>query len=157
MALTPFETAEASGYPTVRQVSVFLENRVGQLLRLAKLFEQTDIHILALSIVNAVDCAVIRLLVNDPDIATELLRRNHFAFNESDVLVVLLPPGKRGLLDVYSALTGAEVDVRYTYPLLTHPQNRAAVVIQSDELEMAVKTLRSHSIRVLDQSELEAT
>lgn len=155
MEAVPYETLEASNYPTVRQISVFLENQVGQLVRLAKLFEQTDIHILALSVVNAVDCAVIRLLVNNPDEASELLRNNKFAISESDVLVVLLPHGRRGLLEVYSAMTSAEVDVRYTYPLLIHPKNRAAVVIQADDLEMAARTLKRHSIGVLDQNDLE--
>lgn len=156
MDVAPYETADAAGYPTVRQISVFLENQVGQLVRLAKLFEQTDIHILALSVVNAVDCAVIRLLVDDPDSASELLRNNKFAINESEVIVVSLPHGKRGLLDVYSALTSAEVDVRYTYPLLVRPNDRAAVVIQAENLELAARTLRSHRIAVIDQNDLQS-
>jgi hypothetical protein len=155
MALNPFETAEGSAYPTVEQISVFLENRVGQLLRLAKLFERTDIHILALSIVNAIDCAVVRLIVNNPDLATEVLQLEEFAVSHGELLCVLLPPGKRGLLDIYSALVGAEIDVRYTYPLIVHPHGRAAVVIQADNLEMAAATLRHHKIEVLDQSDLQ--
>ena len=53
MALEPFETAEAHSTPTVRQQSVFVENRVGQLLQLTKLFDRTDIRILAVSVLFA--------------------------------------------------------------------------------------------------------
>jgi hypothetical protein len=67
MSLEPLETLEAQGFPTVRQLSVFMESRVGQLLRLTKLFDKTEIHIVALSIVNAVDCAIIRMIVDKPD------------------------------------------------------------------------------------------
>ena len=50
MALEPYETAEAQGYPTVRQQSVFVENRIGQLLQLTRLFDRTDTRILAVSV-----------------------------------------------------------------------------------------------------------
>ena len=66
MDTEPFETAQASGIPLVRQFSVFMENRVGALLRLTKTFERTDLHILALSVVDSVDCAVIRMIVICP-------------------------------------------------------------------------------------------
>ena len=68
MSAEPFETAEAQDTPTVRQQSVFVENRVGQLMRLTKLFDQADIRILALSVVHSVDCAICRMILDEPDI-----------------------------------------------------------------------------------------
>ncbi len=154
METEPLETAEASGFPTVRQLSVFVENRLGQLLHLAKLFDETQIHIVAVSVVHSVDCAVIRILVDDPDAATQLLRRGGFAFSEADMLVVLVPPGKRGLMTIYSALARAEVSIQYTYPLLIHPKGRPAIALQVDDLDMAVQTLETHHFQVLDQQGL---
>lgn len=154
MTKEPLETAEASGFPTVRQLSVFLENRLGQLLVLAKVLDQTEIHILALSVVHSVDCAVVRLLVDDPEEAAQLLRRSGFALSEADLLVVNLPHGRRGLMAIYSALVGAEVSVQYTYPLLTRPKGRPAVALQVDDIDMAGQTLKSHHFEVLDQSDL---
>lgn len=154
MATQPFETAEAAGYPTVRQLSVFLENRLGQLLRLARLFEQQDIKILALSVVHSVDCAVIRLLVDNPDAATEVLRTGGFPLSEAEMIVVSLPPGRRGLLAIWSALLEAEVNISYTYPLLVHPRGRPAVAIHVDNLEMAEHTLVKAGFEVIDQAAL---
>jgi hypothetical protein len=158
MAMTrePLETQESAGFPLVRQLSVFLENRLGQLLSLAKLFDQTEIHILALSVVHSVDCAIIRLLVDKPDEATQLLRKGGFALNEADLLVLNVPPGHRGLLAIYSALVNAEVSIQYTYPLLTRPKGRPAVALQVDDIDMAVQTLKGHRFQVLDQSDLSA-
>jgi len=155
MATGPFETAEAAGYPTVRQLSVFLENRLGQLLRLAKLFEHQDIKILALSVVHSVDCAVIRLLVDNPDAATEVLRDGGFPISEAELIVVSLPPGRRGLLTIWSALLEAEVNISYTYPLLVHPRGRPAVAIHVDNLEMAEQTLVKAGFEVIDQATLQ--
>ena len=154
MSLEPMETAASHDFPTVRQLSVFLENRVGQLLRLTRLLEQTDIHILAISVVNAVDCAVIRMIVDQPDEAAELIRQNRFSMSETELIVVTLPPGKRALLHVWTAMMAGEVNVAYAYPLLVRPYGSPAIALQADSPEMAINVLRSKKFHVLDQSEL---
>ena len=154
MSLEPFETAEAQDYPTVRQLSIFIENHVGQLLQLTRLLDQTAIRILAVSVVNAVDCAVIRLIVDDPDQASELFRKNRFSVSEAELIVVSLPRGKRGLLHTWMALLAGEVNINYTYPLLVRPHGAPAMAVQADNLEMATAVLRSKKFDVLDQSDL---
>ncbi len=154
-ASVPHETAEGSDYPTVCQLSVFLENRVGQLLKLTQLFEQADIAIIAVSVVNSVDCAIIRLIVDEPAKASQVLRQHGFVLSEADLLAVVLPPGKRGLLSLYAALVGAEVSIHYTYPLLVQPSGHPAVALQVDDAEMATRTLKLHNFELLDQGHLE--
>ena len=78
MEIEPLGTAEAHDDPTIRQQSVFIENRVGQLLRLTRLFDQTDIRILAVSVVYSVDCAICRMILDDPDRAAEVLSQSGF-------------------------------------------------------------------------------
>ena len=82
MELEPLQTAEANDYPTIRQQSVFIENRVGQLLRLTKLFDQTEIRILAVSVVYSVDCAIVRMILDDPDKAYDILTQSGFQLSE---------------------------------------------------------------------------
>ena len=154
MDTQPFETAEAGAFPTVTQLSGFLIDRLGELLRLTRTLDPEDIHILALSVVNAVDCAIVRMIVDDPDKAAEVLRRDGFALSETELIVVSLPPGKRALLDTWLALLRAEVSVAYTYPLLTQPKGRPALAVQADNLEHAAENLRSRNFAVLDQSDL---
>lgn len=154
MSLEPFETAEAHDDLTVQQLSVFLENRLGQLLQLTRLLDQTDVHILAISVVNSVDCAVVRMIVDQPDHAASLFREHRFGVSESELLVVSLPPGKRGLLRIWSALLGGEVNITYTYPLLVRPYGSPAVAIQTDDAEMGIKVLQSKKFVVLSQSDL---
>ena len=61
-AATNFQTARGRDYPTIRQFTVFLENRVGQLLDVVRRFEGTGIRIVALSINDSAECAFVRLL-----------------------------------------------------------------------------------------------
>ena len=154
MSLEPLETAAGSDFPLCRQLSVFVENRLGQLLRLTRLFEKTDVRILAVSVAGATDCAIVRLLVNDPDAAHETLTEAHFAVSESELLVVELPHGKRGIRSVCEALIAGEVNMNYIYPLLPHDKYAACMAIQVDDLPQAAAVLASRKVRLLDQSDL---
>jgi len=154
MDIQPFETAEANSYPTVRQQSVFIENRVGQLLRLTRLFDQTDIRILAVSVVYSVDCAIVRMILDDPDRGYEVLTDAGFQVSETEMIVVSLPPGKRALLHTWAALLGGEINIHYTYPLLIQPKGCAAIAVLPDNIENAIKVLRERSFEVLDQQDL---
>jgi hypothetical protein len=154
MALEPLSTKYASGFPTARQLSVFFDNRVGQLLRLTRLFDDTDIHILGLSVVNSMDCAIIRMIVDDPDQAHDLLTNAGFAVNPTDILVVELPPGKRALLHTWVVFMSAEVNVAYAYALLSQPDKPPAIAVQADSLEGAAKALTEKGFTVLDQTDL---
>jgi hypothetical protein len=154
MALEPFETAEAHGVPTVRQQSVFVENRVGQLLRLTQLFGRTDIRILAVSVVYSVDCAICRMILDDPDKAYDILTGAGFQVSETEVIVVSLPHGKRALLHTWAALLGAEINIHYTYALLTRPKGSAAIAVVPEDIEAAVRILREQKFDLLDQQDL---
>lgn len=154
MSLEPLETASGSDYPLCRQLSVFVENRLGQLLRLTRLFEKDDLRILAVSVAGATDCAIVRLLVDDADAGHETLTDAHFAVTESEVLVVELPSGKRGLRSICEALIAGEVNMNYIYPLLPDNKHGACVAIHVDDLSQAATVLTSRKFRLLDQSDL---
>ena len=154
MSLEPLETAAGSDFPLCRQLAVFVENRLGQLLRLTRLFEKTDVSILAVSVAGATDCAIVRLLVNDADAAHEMLTAAHFAVSESELLVVELPAGKRGIRSVCETLIAGEVNMNYIYPLLPHDKYAACMAIQVDDLPQAAAVLAARKFRLLDQSDL---
>jgi len=150
----PYETLEGHGAPAVRQISVFVENRLGQLLSITQVLEKKDIKMLALSIVDLVDCAIVRLLFDAADEAIHVLRDAGFSVTVAEVVVVRLPKGKRGLLTVWSALLGAEVNIAYAYPLLAS-QKGSAIAIYVDNVDLAIDTLRTHNFEVLDESDLQ--
>lgn len=152
--MEPLGTAEAHDSPTVRQQSVFVENRVGQLLRLARLFDHTDIRILAVSVVYSVDCAICRMIVDDPDKAYEALTGGRFQVSETELIVVSLPHGKRALLHTWAALLQGEVNISYTYPLLVQPKGMPAIAVLPDNIEQAIAVLREEGFSLLDQSDL---
>ncbi|MFQ5429682.1 MAG: acetolactate synthase [Phycisphaerae bacterium] len=148
-----FETAETFRSPTVRQISVFLDDRVGILMRLFQVFEGTDIRVVGMSIVHAIDCAIVRLLCDDNDQAIEILKRRGFPFSEAELVVVAVPPG-HGLISICSALLAGEVNIDYAYPLLVRPTGRAALAIHTDDVETAVHLLKLRKFTVLGEADL---
>jgi hypothetical protein len=154
METEPLQTMESHDSPTVRQQSVFIENRVGQLLRLARLFDHTEIRILAVSVVYSVDCAICRMILDDPDRAYDVMTGERFQVSETELVVVSLPHGKRALLHTWAALLQGEVNISYTYPLLVQPRGSPAIAVLPDNLELAIRVLRDHNFDVLSQSDL---
>src|SRR3954467_11850003 len=104
-----FDTARGRDWPSVRQFNVFLENRLGALLNVVRRFETTDIRIVSFTVVDSADCAIIRMVLSDPERALEVFRLGKLPVTESDLLVVQLPDGDQPLLNICKALLGAEV------------------------------------------------
>lgn len=154
METVPHETAEGGDFPCCRQLSVFLENRLGQLLRITRVLEEEPIYILGMAVEGTVDCAILRLLINDPDTARRVFSEHSFALTESDILVVELPPGPRGIMTVCAALICGEININYCYTVWPSHQRGHCLAIQVDQPANAVAVLRARKFTVLDQHDL---
>ena len=153
-SITNFQTARGRDYPTIRQFTVFLENRVGQLLDVVRRFEGTGIRIVALSINDSAECAFVRFLVSHPERGREILERAGLALIESDLLGVELPNGNQPLLQICSALLQAEVNIAQAYPILTQEDSPAAVAIMVDNIDVAMEVLSKRGFRILNEDDL---
>jgi hypothetical protein len=152
---TEAETMRARAWPCLRQFCVFLENRVGRLNDLMRQVESVDTRVLALSIVDSVDFAMVRLILNDADRAREKLELSGFLFSESDVVGVELPAGEQPLHEVCSTLMKAEVNIHHAYPLLYRHRGRGAVAIYVDDVDTALNVLHAAKHRVITESDIQ--
>lgn len=151
---TPFETIRGRNWPTIRQFSVFVENRVGQLSDLMRRFEGSRVRVAALSIIDSIDIAIVRLVLTHPEQGRELLERAGFAIAECDLIGVELPRTAQPLLSVCTALLQAEVNIQYAYPLIVHPHGRPAVALHVDNIEMAMRTLHEKGFTTISEADL---
>jgi hypothetical protein len=147
-------TARGRDWPSVRQYNVFVENRVGNLLTVVRHFESTDIHIVAITVVDSADCAIIRLVLSDPERAREIFERAKLPITESDLLVVGLPEGDKPLVTICKALLGAEISIHYAYPIMIGPQGRPAVAMHVEDHETAVNTLSRRGFTLFTEKDL---
>ncbi len=151
---TGMATARGRNYPSIRQFTVFLENRVGQLLEVVRRFENSKVRIVALSIADSAECAFVRFLLSHPEQGREILERAGLALIESDLIGVELPGGDQPLLRVCTALLQAEVNIIQAYPLLVRPHGRPAVALMVDNIEMGMDTLAAKNFNMISEADL---
>jgi len=149
-----FETMHGRNWPSVTQFSIFLENKVGQLLEVVRAFHGTRVRIVGLSISDSADCCIVRLMLSHPEQGREILERHKLSFAESELLVVELPAGPQSLAELCVGLLQAEINLHYSYGLIVHPHGRAAVAIHVDNNEAASATLHDKGFEILSESDL---
>lgn len=150
----PVETTRGRDWPSVRQFNVFLENRLGGLLNVVRRFEQTDVRIVSLIVNDLTDCAIIRLVLSDPERGLEILSHAKLPVTESDLLVVELPQHPQPLPLVCKALLAAEVNIDYAYHLVVGSESKPALALHVDDHEMAVNTLRSQGFTIFSEGDI---
>ncbi|HMF17713.1 MAG TPA: acetolactate synthase [Gemmataceae bacterium] len=149
-----YSTARGRDWPSVRQFNVFLENRLGALLELVRRFETTDNRIVSLTVVDSADCAIIRIVLRDPERAREIFDQARLPVTESDLLVVQLPEGPQPLLQICKALLMAELNVNYAYPLLVGPLGNAALALHVEDIENAAHILQGQGFTLFTENDL---
>ena len=149
-------TLRGRNYPTIRQFTVFLENRVGQLLEVVRRFEGSKVRIVAMSIVDSTECAFARFLLSHPDQGREIFERAGLAMIESDLIGVELPEGNQPLIQVCTALLQAEVNIVQSYPLIIRPHGRPAVALMVDNIDFAMETLAAKGFTMITEGDLQA-
>lgn len=150
-----FATARGRSWPTLRQFTVFLENRVGQLLEVVRRFDGSKVRIVALSITDSGECAFVRFLLSHPEQGREILERAGLALIESDLIGVELPEGHQPLLRICTALLQAEVNIIQAYPILARPRGRPAVALMVDNSEMGLETLSAKGFTMITEGDLD--
>ncbi|MDX1966486.1 MAG: acetolactate synthase [Planctomycetaceae bacterium] len=148
------ETMQGRGWPCLRQFVVFLENRVGRLSELMRAVESLDVRVLALSIVDSVDCANVRLIFNNADRARERLELASFLFSESDLVGVELPEDDKPFDAICTALLKAELNIHHASYLRYRRDGRSAVAMYVDDVDLATRTLEEAGLRVVTEGDL---
>jgi hypothetical protein len=150
------QTQEGAGFEPalVRQFTVFLENRVGQLQLLIQALEAGKGRVVALAVEESADSALVRLIYSDADLGRHILGDNHFSFTESELLAVELPQRTgEPLVAICSALLAAEINIHYAYPLLLWPHG-PALALYVDDPTLAAPLLMKKRFVLISESDL---
>jgi hypothetical protein len=146
------ETTKAARGERVVQFAIFTPNRLGRLHHLIRLLAGQAVHVLALTVLDSTDSAIIRLVVDDPQRARELLAREGFPFTESHLLVVEV--NSTDLAALMAVLLEAELHVNYLYSFIPHPNGKSLVGLSLEDNELAEQALHRHQFRTLRQPDI---
>jgi hypothetical protein len=153
---TDYMTARGRDWPSVRQFNVFLENRLGAMMNVVRRFESTDVRIVSLTVVDSADCAIIRMVLSDPERALEIFKSAKMMVTESDLVVVRLPISNQPLVEICKALLAAEISIHYAYPLLVGvgEEHGTALALHVNDHEMAVQMLQDKGFVIVTENDL---
>lgn len=151
---TDAATMRGRDWPCLRQFVVILENRVGSLNDLLKRLEQHDLRIVALSMVDTVEVALARVMVDQFERAKELFEMSGFTYFEHDVIGVELPESEQPFASVCTALIHGEINVNYMYPLMYRRNGRGAVAIHVSDIDTAMTVLKDKGHTLITENDL---
>lgn len=138
----------------VRQLTVFLPNRIGTLLAVVDLLEKHHSVVIGLSVRDAVDATVVRLIVSDPDSVETLFIEKGIPFNAMEIIVAELPGGASEMSECLRVLLGAETNIHFIYPILTRPNGRSAIALCVEDNDFGLQVLNRAGYKTLSQEEL---
>lgn len=138
----------------VKQISVFLENKSGRLAQVTKILAENSINIRALSLADTADFGILRIIVNDSEKASNVLKTSGYTLAETEVVAVEVPDKPGGLANVLEPLWKAGLDVEYMYAFVQSSGENAIMIFRFEEPEKAIAVLNDSEVRVLSGKEV---
>ena len=124
---------------TIKQLSIFLENKTGRINDVTSILGKNGINMLAFSMAEAADFGILRLIVSEVDRALELLKENNFAVKVTDVVCIRCSNTAGSLASVLEKLAEKEIFIEYMYAFADG--DYANTIIKPNNLENCVAVL----------------
>ncbi|MBQ7276593.1 MAG: hypothetical protein IJS58_05010 [Bacilli bacterium] len=139
----------------LKQVSVFVENKSGKLFEILKLLGDNNIDISALSIADTTDYGILRLVLNKPKKAVEILKENNFIVKIHDVIAIRIDNKPGGLVSALDLLRSNNIEISYLYAFVASLGNSASVMLKVDDLEKARKLFKDNGIEMIKAEDIQ--
>ena len=139
---------------TIDQISVFVENKPGKLVEVIELLGTKGIDLRALSIADTSDFGILRLIVDQPAKALEVLREADCVTSVNKVIAVSVDDTPGSLAKVLRILSDEGISVEYVYAFITHEAGRAYVIIRVEDNDKAIGVLTAKDIKLASAGEL---
>lgn len=138
----------------VEQISIFIENKSGRLAEVTDILGSADINIRALSLADTSDFGILRLIVNDPEKAKQVMKEKGFTVGKTEVVAVEVPDCPGGLCQILTALDQESINVEYMYAFVERCGDNSIIIFRFDETEKAITTLLGRNFNVLEAERL---
>ena len=139
---------------TIHQISVFLENRTGQLAEITQLLAQNHVDLRAISIAETADYGLARMIVDDAHKASAILLEHGDILSMTPVWVVEVPDRPAGLAELLAVLAQKNVAVEYMYSLLTNKVGHAYMVLRISDEAAFMAAIAGTDIKLIGMDEL---
>ena len=138
----------------IKQISLFAENKPGRLAHIADSFREAGINIRAFTIAEAGDFGIIRMVVDKPDAAHNVLHDSGFTVSETSVLGIEMEDVPGGLGMIAEILGEQDINIDYAYAFVTKTE-KALLILRVNDIEAAIKILMGANVTLIDMSDIQ--
>jgi hypothetical protein len=139
----------------IKQISLFVENRPGRMAKVSKNLSDAGVNIRAMTIAEAGDFGVIRMVVDNPDKGYKVLHDSGFTVSVTDVLAVEMKDAPGGLYEIVDTLGANKINVDYAYAFVTAKAERAMLILRVDDLSRAKEVLNAKGVKIATKNEIQ--
>ena len=140
----------------IKQISIFIPNKKGSLSELTDILIAHQIDIRAIAVFDTTEFGILRIVVDDPDRAVEILKQEGVVAKVSKVIAVE-PEDKPGSLNqIFSILRDSDINIEYIYSFIMRKKEMPYIVLKVDDQEKAVEELTANGINVINKEEIYA-
>ncbi len=133
----------------IKQISVFLENKSGRLVRIAQVLGEAGINIRGLSIADTSDFGILRMIVDQPDKAIAELKDKGIMATVTEVIAMEVPDTPGGLARVLAYMNDAGINIEYLYSFIEKPTTNAIIMMRVEQIEEALTVLKKNDIPIV--------
>lgn len=138
----------------LNQLSVFLENKPGQLRAVCSLLAEANINILTLTLADTRQFGILRLILEEWERAKKILEDGGFAVNIAEVLAFEVADRPGGLAELLAIFETAELNLEYMYAFTARHGDKAVLIFRFDDSDAALKELKSHRVNLVPSVDL---
>lgn len=140
---------------TIKQISIFLENKPEALVELTDIIAKNDINLRALSLADSSDFGIARIIVDNAEITEKVLAENGFIVKSTPVIGVEISDKAGSLNHILTILAKAGRNIEYMYGFTGKKTNQAYMIIRCTDNAATEKALSDNFIRMIDQTEVQ--
>ncbi|MBE6492900.1 MAG: amino acid-binding protein [Methanobrevibacter sp.] len=140
---------------SVKQISIFVENKEGRIKKAINTLGQENINIRALSIADTTKYGILRLIVSDNKKAIDALERDGFIVKENEVIILAVPDEPNGLNSTLAVFDEKGINLEYLYAFVSSKTDEAIVVMRLENMEKAIDALKDSNVKILETEDIE--
>lgn len=138
----------------IKQISVFLENKSGRLIRVAQVLGEAGINIRGLSIADTSDFGILRMIVDQPDKALTELKDKEVMATATEVIAMEVPDTPGGLAKVLSYLEAEGINIEYLYSFIEKPTSNAIIMMRVERINDALEVLKKNNVPIVGEERI---
>ncbi len=138
----------------IKQLSIFLQNRMGSLSKPLEVLSDADVNIRAMCMADTSEFGILRLVVDNPEKGKEALEEQNFLVKITDIIGVEMNDAPGGLTSVLKVIKDNKIDLEYLYAFTHEKKGKAILLLHADKLDELTEALKENDIVIVSSDEV---